>query len=44
MKVDCHLLPCTKISCKWIKDLKVEPETQSARREVREYAITYGHR
>ena len=27
MKIDPYLLPCTKLKSKWIKDLKIKPDT-----------------
>jgi hypothetical protein len=27
MKIDLHLLPCTKLKPKWIKDFNIEPDT-----------------
>ena len=27
LKIDSYLLPCTKLQCKWIKDLNTKPTT-----------------
>jgi hypothetical protein len=27
MKIDPYLSPCTKLKCKWIKDLYIKPDT-----------------